>query len=197
MNRTRTLTSVVLGLAMLLAVVSPAAAQAQKGDNEVLVFGFVTSFLSSDFTSTTGTLNFSIGRFVNDRLQVGGGPTVSISSTSTPAQRIPTGIDRNGNVIFTTLAASTTVDTTLGVNGFLRQYFGASGAKVAPYVGGELFINDISAAGDQAFANGLGGVKSYLSEKAAIDFKGAFGFLLSDPGAQRILQFSVGITYLF
>ena len=176
-----------------LVFAAPAAAQAQRGDNEVLVFGLVTSFLSESTTSTNGTINFNIGRFVTDRTQIGGGPTISISATTTPERQVPRLVGTR--IVFDTIPGETTVDATVGVSGFLRRYF--SGGRVAPYLGGEVFVSDVESAGDTTFVNAIGGVKNYLSERAAIDFKGAFGFNTRDASAFQLLQFSVGLTVLF
>jgi hypothetical protein len=86
----------------------------------------------------------------------------------------------------------------MGVNFFVRQYFGR--ARVAPYVGGEFFNFNVE--DDAASYLGFsGGVKSYVSERAALDFRGQYGFqaVTPAPGFSRAksLQFSVGLTVLF
>ncbi len=188
----KTLLPLCLFTVVSLCLPSSAAAQAKSGDNEILTFGNVISILSTDFTSTTGQFTFNIGRFVSDHTQIGGGPTISISSTTTPASTTASVV--GGRLVTTTIPSSTTVDASVGANGFLRQYFGST--KVQPYVGAEAFFQNFEDS-ESLFLNGIVGVKNYFSERAALDFKGAFGFNAKHAAEIQILQFSVGITVLF
>ena len=175
---TRFVTRVVLAALMLTAFSSTAFAQAQKGDKEVLLFGNLFVLSGGGSTQTVGIIFTNIGVFVTDSLEVGGGPTITVSGG----------------------AGSTTA--VVGVNGFLRKSFAQSNAKIAPYVGAEVSIQDLApeapqGIGDVTFVNAIGGIKNYLSEKTALDLKGNFGFLITDPGALRIFGFTVGLTVLF
>lgn len=164
--------SFVRGLALsvlaALALAAPAAAQAQAGDSEVQMFGFFT-MQSRNADTASGTIAVNYGKFVTDLWQLGGGPQISIS-------------------------AGSPVDVTSGVNAFVRRYFGAT--KVQPYFGGEFYMMDVTAA-DFTYANAILGVKNYISERAAIDFKGGYGFLLKEPGEAGLITFQVGLTVLF
>jgi hypothetical protein len=188
-----------LAMAVFIApmfLAAPAYAQAEKGDAEVLVSGFLFSTLaSSGPTLTSGSMNFAIGKFVTDTFEVGVGPSVSITSTSVPESRELTGFDSRLNPIFTTIPASTTISTTFGSNFFARKLFGT--AKVQPYVGGNFNVQDFAAAADTSFYGGEAGVKNYFSPKTALDLKGGLGFNAKDPANSGLFTFSVGITYLF
>ena len=46
-------------------------------------------------------------------------------------------------------------------------------------------------------ASGSAGIKNYLTENAAIDFKGSFGVNPSSPGELQLFLFTVGLTYIF
>jgi hypothetical protein len=183
----------MLVTALVAVLPSAALAQAQKGDKEVLLFGNVTSIHSKGVevpgfgtfgggTNTFGNIFVNFGVYVTDAMEVGGGPQFSISSSGG-------GEDGSG------------VSTTTGANGFLRFNFGG-GAKVAPYVGAEVNVQDFKApeggsVGDNVFMAAIAGVKSYLSEKAALDMKGQFGFNASHPGDQQLFGFTIGLTFVF
>lgn len=176
MIRKRFLPLAMAVLVAPLALAAPAHAQAQKGDAEVLVSGFLFSTLaSSGPTMTSGSMNFAIGKFVTDTFEVGVGPSVSITSTSA--------------------GDTSTISTTFGSNFFARKLFGA--AKVQPYVGGNFNIQDFAAAAETSYYGGEAGVKNYFSPKTALDLKGGLGFNAKDPANSGLFTFSVGITYLF
>jgi hypothetical protein len=167
----------VCGLLLVIVsvVLSPreASAQAKTGDRELLFNGSVNTILVSDFTSTSGQGLLNVGQFLSDRLEVGGGPSLFIFGG----------------------AGDTTVQ--FGANGFVRRFFPSSNPQFAPFVGGEVYVQDFSEAGDTTFVNGVGGLKNYLSETTAIEMSGAFGFNPANPGDFKIIQFRVGMTYLF
>src|ERR1051325_11075280 len=104
---------------LAFSLVGPAAAHAQskKGDSEILLFGFFFMDPKNAGDSASGNFTFNYGAFFSDHAEVGGGPSVSVSK----------GADG--------------VDGTMGVNFFFRQHFG--GAKTQPYVGGEVFVQDV------------------------------------------------------
>jgi hypothetical protein len=162
-------------LAVSVMVLAPraASAQAKTGDSELLFNGSVNTILVSDFTSTSGQGLLNIGQFLSDRLEVGGGPSLFIFGGF----------------------GDTTVQ--FGANGFVRRFFPTSNPQVQPFVGAEVYVQDFSEASDTMFVNGVGGLKNYLSERTAIEMSGAFGFNPSNPGDFKILQFRVGMTYLF
>jgi hypothetical protein len=169
---------IVLAGLLLAAFSSPAFAQAQKGDKEVLLFGNLFVISGGGSTTTVGLIFANVGVFVTDTVEVGGGPTLTVAGGG----------------------GDTT--TIVGVNGFLRKSFAQANAKIAPYVGVETSIQDLApdagqSVADTTFINAIGGVKNYFTESAALDVKGNFGFLLSDPGALRIFGFTVGITVIF
>jgi hypothetical protein len=182
----------VLVTALVAVLPGVAQAQAQKGDKEILLFGNVTSIHTKEIetpfgsfgggTNTFGNIFVNFGVYVTNALEVGGGPQFSISSSGG-------GEDGSG------------VSTTTGANGFLRLNFGG-GAKVAPYVGAEVNVQDFKApengsVADNVFIAAIAGVKSYLSEKAALDMKGQFGFNASAPGDQQLFGFTIGLTFVF
>lgn len=169
-------TGLVAVLGMLVAV-SPAQAQAEKGDSDVTAFGLLATAFSEGETVNIGAAIFSVGRFISDRSQVGGGPIL----------------------IFASGGGET--EATTGVDAYFRRYFAGRGrGQVYPYVGGEVLIFDVSppegvSIADLSFAAGIGGLKYYLTRNTAIDTRALFG--VSMGGAGSLVQFTVGISYLF
>jgi hypothetical protein len=161
-------------LTFTLASATEALAQAKKGDSEVLLFGFVAMNPKAASNSANGNFTFNYGAFFSDHSEVGGGPSINVNATAGE------------------------VDTTMGVNVFFRQHFGR--AKAQPYIGGEVFVQDVQNS-DSTYLNGIFGVKNYISEHSAVDFKMAYGTSATTPVAgferPQILVFSVGLTVLF
>jgi hypothetical protein len=161
-------------LAFSLVVPALAQAQSKKGDSEVLLFGFVFMNPKDAGNTASGNFTFNYGAFFTDHAEVGGGPSISVSSGATGG-----------------------VDATMGVNFFYRQHFGA--ARTQPYVGGEVFVQDVQDS-DTTYLDAIFGVKNYLSEHSALDFKVAYGTSATTPTLgerQQLLVFSVGLTVLF
>lgn len=164
---------VVVGLLLVtLAFPHTAQAQATQGDKEVLVQGSLISTLG-DFGFTNATAVLGLGYFVSNRLQIGVQPILSVTRSS-------------GETTFT-----------LGSQLKAQYYLGEDQAKVKPYFGGSFIINDFSDAGNSAFAAAVFGVKSYLTEKAALDINASYGFGVSAPSGTQLLQAFAGISYIF
>jgi hypothetical protein len=191
--------SLVLAALFLIAP-SLAHAQAKKGDKEVLVAGNVFSLISPDFKSTSGSIVLGFGYFTSDRTQVSIRPIITISSTSTPGSpefRDPF----TGRVLIPAQPGSTSVDADAGVGVGYQFYFGAQSSKVKPYIGGNLDIQSFKtqnggSAADNMYLQGIGGVKNYLSERAALDVNASYGSRLKNSDFS-LFRFTIGITYLF
>lgn len=175
----------------VLVVPSTAFAQAQAGDKEISVFGLISQDLGGEFKNTTGTAQFGVGFFLTDRFEISVAPSLTISSSTSPST-----FSFVGNRLVETPGSRSTT-ATVGISTKAINFFGASDAKVKPYVGGEFYIFDLEQAGDASFAGANFGVKSYLSEKAAIDFNGTYGFSLKSPGDTSQIRVLIGLTYIF
>jgi hypothetical protein len=175
--------------AMTLMLPTQAMAQATAGDREVSIAGNLFQSVGGDGGGfSTGNAMFGFGYFLSDRLQVVVQPTLTISSFSSPgfdSRGFPTGDDER----------STTVSLSLGAK--VVRYLGEASARMKPYYGGNLIIQDFEAVGDTTFAAGVVGFKNYLTEKAALDINGSYGFNISSPGSGGLLQATVGIAYIF
>jgi hypothetical protein len=169
LDRLRAAVATVL---MLICVPSLASAQAKKGDKELLLFGNLDTFLGGgNGISGSGDAFLNIGKFISDQTEVGGGPDLLFS-------------------------AGGGFNVTVGANGFLRKYMKRKDPKVAPYYGAEASAVDFKNFSTTFFVSGIGGLKNYLSEKAALDVKGSVGLNPIHPSL-IIIQITVGLTYVF
>ena len=177
MNRVALLAGALVLAFFHLALPGALYAQARAGDNEISGQGLVVSLLVEDDTANVGIGILNIGRFLTDKDQIGGGPLLTFSSAAGETQG------------------------TFGFNAFYRRYFAPqAGGRIYPYAGGEFFLFDVApgegaTAADTSFASGVIGVKNYLTDRIAIDFRGSFGFGLS--GDINMFQFVVGLSHLF
>jgi outer membrane protein W len=191
--------TLVMILCTLLAVPALASAQARKGDAEVAVGGSLFSILSDGYNSSSGQFNFGVGRFLTDRFEVAVAPTIRISASTRQGQPE----FRIGNTIISpAVPGGTSWDVDAGMSTRAQYFFGAQASKVKPYLGGALTVQSFKtpeggSAADNLYTGALFGVRSYLSEKTAVDFNGQMGFQASDPSAFQLLTMNVGFTYLF
>ncbi|HSQ75523.1 MAG TPA: hypothetical protein VLT13_08200, partial [Bacteroidota bacterium] len=71
-------------LALCLALIAtPALSQQQKGDVELQFQGYYFTTVGSDMTFGMGTISGKIGPYLTDNLQIGIGPTLSITTMTT------------------------------------------------------------------------------------------------------------------
>lgn len=169
----RIVRSLIVAALFVVFVPSVASAQAKKGDTEALLFATIQSQRFEGGSNTFGLIFANIGKYLTDTWEVGGGPSISISSSG-------------GDT-----------DTTVGGNGFVRRSFIGSNPKMVPYAGLELSISDFSETGDTMFGQLIGGVKNYISERAALDFKGFFGLSVKHPGDLQNFGVQVGLSVVF
>ena len=168
----------------ILALPAVARAQAKAGDKEIQIFGNVITIITPSTrignvtfggTSATGNLFINAGVFVSDNTEVGGGPSITISSD---------------DPIFDT-----------GVSVFLRNFFGDQSAKIKPYVSVDYFIQSFNTSGNQSiadnqFLNVGGGIRDYLNEKTALDISVKYGFNPKNSDLKLIIA-NIGITFVF
>jgi hypothetical protein len=144
----------LIAVLTVLIAASPATAQIKKGDREIQGTGFL--FTVSGITMVT--LSGIYGYYYTDKLQIGGGPTLTI---------LDYGFGRK---------------STLGVTFFGKYYFTARD-KMVPYASAQWYQYDLSPeapAGffDMAYIQGGGGFKYFINEYIAWDVSGNLGFSL-------------------
>lgn len=191
------LLTVAIWLCLLLAAPSAAYAQAKKGDAEVQISGNTFTVITADAFSTNGQFQFGFGYFFTDRFEIAVSPVVTVQSDtfSTPvlnSRGQPTGA--------TTL--TTTVDGDLGLSTKVQFFFGATDSKVKPSIGATYIIQsfkvpDGGTIADNSYLGGNLGIRNYFSENAALDMNLSYGFQPNRPGDYQLIQFNIGIAYVF
>ena len=171
MNRLR---PVIAALALVVCLPALALAQAKQGDKEFLVFANFNSIVGGgNGANGSGNLFFNVGKFITTSNEIGGGPSLTISA-----------------------GGGSGFNTTVGANGFFRHYMQQKNPRIAPYYGAEASVLDFSNFKTSFYIAGVGGLKDYLSEKAAIDIKGSVGFNPSNASTW-LIAVTAGLTYVF
>lgn len=179
--------SLFLCLVLCAVVLSvPAVAQQQKGDVELQFQGYYFRTVGSDLEFGSGNLAGKIGPYLTDWLQVGIGPTLSITTMTT----------QNFNTTTMQLEKSSETTTTFGSTMFIVASFLTRGAKAVPYVGAQYFKQDFSDSEDKGSVGVNAGVKFYFSKKAAFDVSGNYLFTLNEGQEGGMLYFAVGLSFL-
>lgn len=165
-------------LLVLALLPQPAAAQAEKGDKEVIFNAFVFH-IKPDAGSwfSTGTVLGSLGYYFTNKWQGGGGANVSISG-----------------------GAGTGTEVTFGFNGFVRYNFSTEGRKTVPYVGFDYFMFDADEPTNLSFFRPNAGVKYFFARNVALDFNGGYSrnfFADSTFGKLHAIDYRAGIAYVF
>jgi len=161
-------------LVVVLAVVlmaSTAMAQIEKGDKEIQANGYLFAMSGITMLNLSGIYGYCY----TDKIQFGGGPTLSIDHSE---------------------FGST---TTLGLTFFGKYYFTARN-KLVPYASAQWYQYDIAPkepAGffDFTFIQGGGGFKYFVNEYIAWDVSGNLGFSLGDGDVGFITK--AGLSAIF
>lgn len=165
----------ILILALALLAATPAQAQQQQGDIEAQFAGSIFSTVGTDAaTFTAGIVQAKLGYFLTDRLEVGGYPSLTISTVSV------FGIPQT--------------DATFGLGAFIVYSFLANDATTVPYLGAQYLQLDVSAE-SRGNAGINGGVKFFLNRRTAFDVSGNYLFSLDEGGPGLILM-QVGLSFL-
>ena len=170
----------------ILALPAVARAQAKAGDKELQIFGFVFTTITPEQrfgtitvpgdTSSRGTVFLNAGVFVSDNTEVGGGPNITISSSSP---------------IFDT-----------GISVFFRQYFGDQSAKIKPFAAVDYRLPSLNPSGnrsvtDSQFLEFGFGLRDYLSEKTAFDISALYGLNPRETSGPKQITVTFGLTFIF
>ena len=190
-------TTVVCIVLLLLVGTCLAPAQQRRGDFELQFYGMYFRTMGTDLTFANGTIGGKIGPYITDHLQIGIGPSLSISTIS---GREVTGYDpRTFSPIYST---SSTTTTTFGTSVFLIYSFLTSGGKVVPYFGAQWFKSDFNKpiSEDKGSAGLTAGLKYFFARKTALDFSVNYGWNLNtaenNETLPSTLMFAFGLSFL-
>ncbi len=170
---------------------STADPEKDKGGREILMFANVAAVHtggSDDVPGSTvalGQFFLNYGYFLSERNEIGGGPTVLLMNA---------GGETSGN---------------LGLNAFYRRYLKPRDRKWAPFVGADVYIQDLSPGEegvpdelqqgvlDVTFLQVIAGAQSHLSDKLALDLRASLGLSVGNPSGGWIFQGTFGFSYVF
>ncbi len=179
----------ILLASIFLLASGTAVGQQQAGDMELQFFGNYYRTVGTDFAFGSGTIGGKIGPYLTDNIQVGLGPTLSISTTTRPV------FDRTTGQV--TMESQTT--TTFGTSAFFIYSFLTRGGKLVPYFGAQYFKSDFNKpfSEDYGSAGINAGVKYFFTKKTALDFSGNYLWNLNPDVKGAYILFAFGLSFLF
>jgi hypothetical protein len=179
--------SLLICVVLCLAVISmPSYSQQQKGDVELQFQGYYFTTVGQEFSFGSGNLAGKIGPYLTDNLQVGIGPTLSITTTTTATF----------NPLTLSIDKESKTTTTFGSTLFFVYSFLTRNAKLVPYFGANYFKQDFNDSEDKGSVGVNLGAKYYFAKKAAVDVSGNYLFTLNKDQEGGMLYFAVGISFL-
>ncbi len=161
-------------------------AQQEQGDLELQLQGSFSSTVGADVTSSIGTIAGKFGPFVTSNIQVGIGPTLTITTATTTSVVPGTG---------TTVAKSKTT-ATFGSTVFAVYSFLFQDARTVPYVGASYYKRDFSNGDDRGWVGGNAGAKFFFTKKTAVDFSANYLTSLNTDTKGGLLLFAFGLSFL-
>lgn len=173
-------------LFFLLSMVSVTAAQQQKGDVELQFQGSFFTTVGGDITNSIGSLSGKIGPFITQHIQVGLGPTLNVTTSTTTT------------IAPVTLVPTTTTSTkwTLGTTAFVVYSFLLPDARTVPYLGVSYYKRDFSNSHDNGWVGGNGGARFYFTKRTAADISVNYLFTLNAETRGGSLLFAMGLSFL-
>jgi hypothetical protein len=176
----------MLVVALTLGLAGPAFGQQQKGDVEVQFQGSFFTTVGGDVSNSVGTISGKIGPFVTANIQIGIGPTLTISTNAT------TSIDQGTGATIT----KTTTKATVGTTAFVVYSLLLHDARTVPYLGASYYKRDFSNGSDRGWIGGNGGAKFYFTKRTAADLSVNYLFSLNAETKGGMLLFAVGLSFL-
>ncbi len=176
----------VLVLVLTLSLAGSALGQQQKGDVEVQFQGSFFTTVGGDVSNSVGTISGKIAPFVTSNIQVGIGPTLTISTSAT------TSIEQGTGATVT----KTTTKATVGTTAFVVYSLLLHDARTVPYLGASYYKRDFSNGSDHGWIGGNGGAKFYFTKRTAADLSVNYLVSLNAETKGGMLLFAVGLSFL-
>ena len=174
--------------AMVLALFFATAAQAQqqKGDIELQLAGSFFTTVASEVSINVGTLSGKIGPFITDNIQIGIGPTLTITTSTTTTVAPVTGR--------TTTSSKTS--TTFGSTAFITYSFLIKDTLTVPYAGASFYKRDFGDRAERGWLGVNGGVRYFLTRRTSIDVSANYLTTLTPGKTGGMLLFAFGLSIL-
>jgi hypothetical protein len=166
--------------------------QVEQGDKEITFAASMTSLVGiENFSSTNINLFLSYGYFVSNKLQLGIGPSLTYSrTTSTFSSFDPE--------LFAIVEEETvTEDTQFSGYVFINFNF-STASKTVPYFAAQWYQFDFDPESgkftDASYVNIGFGIRNFFSEYAALNTSANYGFALSSATEGGIILITTGLS---
>ena len=171
---------------LLVSVSGVSPAQQQKGDVELQLQGSYFTTFATDVSVNVGTIAGKFAPFITDNIQIGIGPTLTITTTTLTTVAPITGRTES--------RSSTTV--TFGSTAFITYSFLMKDTRVVPYVGASYYKVDFSRASERGWLGANAGMRYFFTKRTSLDFSATFLKTLTEQERGSMLLFSFGISFL-
>lgn len=171
---------------LLVSVSGVSLAQQQQGDVELQLQGSYFTTFATDVSVNVGTIAGKFAPFITDNIQIGIGPTLTITTTT-----MTTVAPLSGR---TEEKSNTTV--TFGSTVFITYSFLMRDARVVPYVGASFYKIDFGNPAERGWLGLNGGLRYYLTKRTSLDFSASYLKTLTEQKRGSMLLFSFGLSFL-
>ncbi len=171
---------------LLVSVSGVCPAQQQKGDVELQLQGSYFTTFATDVSVNVGTIAGKFAPFITDNIQIGIGPTLTITTATVTTVAPLTG--RTEQKSNTTLTFGSTV--------FVTYSFLMKDARAVPYVGASFYKVDFKNPAERGWVGVNGGMRYYLTRRTALDVSASYLKTLTEEKRGSMLLFSFGLSFL-
>jgi hypothetical protein len=178
--------TVLFAFLVSFTILGTAAAQQQKGDVELQLQGSYFTTFATDVSVNVGTIAGKFAPFLTDNLQIGIGPTLTITTTS-----VTTVSPLSGK-------PDTRSDTkvTFGSTVFVTYSFLTKDARTVPYVGASWYKVDFSKGSERGWVGVNGGLRYFLTRRTSLDLSASFLRTITEHESGSMVLFAFGLSFL-
>lgn len=178
--------TVLFVLVLSFMITGKASAQQQKGDVELQLQGSYYTTFATDVAINVGTIAGKFAPFLTDNLQIGVGPTLTITTT-----KVTTTSPLSGQ-------PETKSDTrvTFGSTVFATYSFLTKGARTVPYAGVSWYKVDFSKGSQRGWVGVNGGARYFLTRRTSLDLSASFLKTITEGETGSMVLFAFGLSFL-
>lgn len=171
---------------LLLTMIGHSSAQQQKGDLELQLQGSYFTTFATDVSVNVGTIAGKFAPFLTDHIQIGVGPTLTITTTKVTTIAPGTGQP----------ATQSNTKVTFGSTVFVTYSFILKDARAVPYVGASWYKVDFSRGEERGWVGLNGGLRYFLTKRTSLDFSASFLKTITEHETGSMLLFAFGLSFL-